>query len=189
MGINFLEAATCGFLLEVANGNFEGKSLRFYCDNQCSVIITTSYTTRTLGLAKQLELVDLNLSRHDLRVDFVWIATEDNKESDALSRDALDEFIVLIHSRYGVYDIVHLQVPPEVRDISDCVRGFREHPEWVAADGKLRADSPEDDAHSQAGAAGTGGETQPCPVRHDDAGEELHGAAAQWAVADGPGSE
>ena len=194
LGINFLEAATCGFLLEVAKGNFEGKSMRFYCDNQCSVRIMTSYKTRTLGLAKQLELVDLNLSQHDLRIDFVWIATEDNKESDALSRGALDEFIELIHSRYGVYDIVHLQVPPEARDLSECVRGFREHPEWCVADGKLGAAGSDasmgSGARSPAEATDFQAETQPySESAHSASSVDPAAADAERCVADGRTSE
>ena len=137
MGINFLEAATCGFLLVVARGNFEGKHFKFYCDNQCTVQILTSYKTRTLGLASQGELVDMCLSKDGLESDFVWLKSEDNPESDALSRgwDGLVEFKQLIVSQYGVSKFVYLQVPPEVRDLSRCLETFREHPHWCVADG------------------------------------------------------
>ena len=149
MEINFLEAATCGFLMQVADGRFEGTNFRFYCDNMCSVRVLTSYKTRTYGLARQLERMDLMLSKHGLKVDFVWIATDENKESDALSRNALDEFLELIKTRYGVFDFVHVQVPDNVRDLSDCIETFEQHPEWCVGERRSKAQGRACDADDE----------------------------------------
>ena len=135
--------------MQVADGRFEGTNFKFYCDNMCSVRVLTSYKTRTYGLARQLEKMDLVLSKHGLKVDFVWIATDENKESDALSRDALDEFFELIKTRYGVFDFVHVQVPDNVRDLSDCIETFEQHPEWCVGERRSKAQGRACDADDE----------------------------------------
>ena len=96
-----------------------------------------------------MEKMDLVLSKHGLKVDFVWIATDENKESDALSRDALDEFFELIKTRYGVFDFVHVQVPDNVRDLSGCNETFEQHPEWCVGERRSKAQGRACDADDE----------------------------------------
>ena len=136
MGINFLEMATVGMLLDVAEGEFEHDEFNFYCDNEATVKILNSYKTRTLPLATLLENIDINIVKHNLTIDFEWIATDKNVESDALSRGATEEFFDLVTRNFGISIFKHVQVPEESRNLEEMVKKARRNRTWVVADGR-----------------------------------------------------
>ena len=138
MGINFLEMAAVYMTLECAKGRFQSKDFTFYCDNMTSVQILNSYKTRILPLATLLEKIDLNLTSHQLNIAFDHINTEDNVESDWLSRNKYREFVEYVRKNYDVSSFVHVKVPEEVRNIRDIVKRASENPEWIVADGIAR---------------------------------------------------
>lgn len=140
MGINFLEMATVGMLLDVAEGDFERPEFTFYCDNEATVKILTSYKTRTLPLATLLESIDINIAQHNLSIDFEWIATENNVESDWLSRGETEAFYAYVKRTYDIHKFVQLQVPDSSRDLEKAVRTAREHPSWIVADGECESE-------------------------------------------------
>jgi site-specific DNA-cytosine methylase len=138
MGINFLEMATVGMTLETAKGNFQEKDFTFFCDNETSVKILNSYRTRTLPFATLLENIDENMSMYQLNIEFKHIRSEDNIESDWLSRglEHLDDFFKYIKKTYNVSSFVHMKVAEGHRDLAKIVRQAKKHPEWIVADGR-----------------------------------------------------
>jgi hypothetical protein len=121
LGINLLEMATVYFLLASANGNFQQKSLKFFCDNQATVDVCTSYKARTYGMATLLESIDLQLARHALNVEFTHIATELNTAADNLSRGELTHFFNCIHNSMPTTHFQEVHVDADVRNISKFV--------------------------------------------------------------------
>ena len=143
MGINFLEMAAVKMLLDTAEEHgigFEKDDFTFYCDNEATVKILNSYRSRTLPLSTLLESIDLSTERTQIHIDFEWIATDLNVESDALSRDELDEFKASIMKSYSVNKFAHLKVPEASRDIEGIVKNALKNPQWVEADGDTGAD-------------------------------------------------
>lgn len=137
VGIAFLEMAAVDFLLAAAEtvGGFEGGAFDYYCDNQNAISILNSYRSRTHQLSLLLESIDRRIEVQEYVTPFVYINTLLNKGSDALSRDAYDEFVEYITRTYGACTFTQLQVPQEARDIERTVARFDEHPEWIVLDG------------------------------------------------------
>jgi hypothetical protein len=137
VGIAFLEMAAVDFLLAAAEtvGGFEGGAFDYYCDNQNAISILNSYRSRTHQLSLLLESIDRRIEVQEYVTPFVYINTLLNKGSDALSRDAYDEFVDYITRTYGVCTFTQLKVPQEARDIEGTVARFDEHPEWIVLDG------------------------------------------------------
>jgi hypothetical protein len=136
MGINFLEMAAVWMLLATADGVFEEDEFTFYCDNETTVKILTSYRTRTLPTATLLENIDQYKSIHQKQIEWDWIATEKNTESDLISRGEISRFMDHVRKTYNVFVFKHLQVPDHARNIAQLVSTAQRNPHWVVADGE-----------------------------------------------------
>jgi hypothetical protein len=136
MGINFLEMAAVWMLLATADGNFEEDNFTFYCDNETTVKILTSYRTRTLPTATLLENIDQYKSTHQKHIEWDWIATEKNTEGDLISRGLVIEFMAHVRKTYKVFDFKYLKVPDHARNIVEMVSTAQRNPHWVVDDGE-----------------------------------------------------
>ena len=138
VGIAFLELGAVDFLLAAAGTveGFEGKSFDYYCDNQNAVCILNFYRSRTRPLSLLLENIDSRLEVSERVAAFLYINTLLNKGSDALSRDAYNEFVDYISNTYGPCTFVQLQVPSDVGDIEGTVTRFDERPDWIVLNGR-----------------------------------------------------
>jgi hypothetical protein len=100
VGIAFLEMATVDMLLATFETiGFEAESFDFYCDNMNTVSLLGSCRSRMKPLSVLLESIDYRVVKANQTVRFRYINTKKNVGSDALSRDALDEFFAKAHRK------------------------------------------------------------------------------------------
>ena len=122
MAINYLEMAAILILLDAAEVHFQEKRITLFCDNEGCCKLLRSYKARKGEMPSLVEGIDLNLTRNNIDFDIEWIATKNNIGSDALSRNAFEEFRDFISEEYGIIQFKQVYPKLGVRDIGNFVR-------------------------------------------------------------------
>ena len=145
MGINFLEMAAVWMMLAAIAEEVDKRGVEltedgytFFCDNETTVKILNSYATRTLPTATLLENIDLFKETQQKTMEWEWLSTKINTESDLLSRGEEDEFKDFVRDNHGIFSFVHMQVPDHARDITEVVATALRNPHWIVADGESK---------------------------------------------------
>ena len=71
-------------------------------------------------------------------MEWEWLSTKINTESDLLSRGEEDEFKDFVRDNHGIFSFVHMQVPDHARDITEVVATALRNPHWIVADGESK---------------------------------------------------
>ena len=145
MGINFLEMAAVWMMLAAIAEAVDKRGVEltedgytFFCDNETTVKILNSYGTRTLPTATLLENIDLFKETQQKTMEWEWLSTKINTESDLLSRGEEVEFKDFVRDNHRIFSFVHLQVPDHARNIREAVATALRNPHWVVADGESK---------------------------------------------------
>ena len=144
LSINFLEMATVRMLLSAAEANFQDSAFTFYCDNAVTVSILNSTKTRTHSLSTLLEAIDLHTLINRLTINYEWLASEINIESDLLSRGYkfLTKFMIHVKRTYNIHTFTKVAVPQEARDFMHEFEAFTRNQDHLSVEGDVRTTWP-----------------------------------------------